>query len=57
VPPAADRHRRYGPLPVMDDAREQARRSEADPLIVPTAQVNILAKATNDTNAILHLSY
>jgi hypothetical protein len=46
-----------GALPVMDDVRQQARRREVELVIVPTAQaVSILAKATKDTNAILHLT-
>jgi hypothetical protein len=46
-----------GALPVLDQVREQARRHEAGLVIVPTAQtVSMLAKATKDTNAILHLT-
>jgi hypothetical protein len=46
-----------GALPVMDQVRQQALRREVDLVIVPTAQaVSILAKATKDTNAILHLT-
>ena len=46
-----------GALPVMNDVREQARRREVDLVIVPTAQaISVLAKATKDTNAILHLT-
>jgi hypothetical protein len=44
-------------LPVMGHVREQARRREAGLVIVPTAQAaSILATATKDTNAILHLT-
>jgi hypothetical protein len=46
-----------GALPVMDQVRQQALRRKVDLVIVPTAQaVSILAKATKDTNAILHLT-
>jgi hypothetical protein len=42
---------------VLDQVREQARRREAGLVIVPTAQaVSMLATATKDTNAILHLT-
>jgi hypothetical protein len=41
----------------MDQVREQARRRGVELVIVPTAQaVSILATATKDTNAILHLT-
>ena len=46
-----------GALPVMNEVREQARRREVDLVILPTAQaITVLAKATKDTNAILHLT-
>ena len=46
-----------GALPVMNDVLEQARRREVDLVILPTAQaITVLAKATKDTNAILHLT-
>ena len=46
-----------GALPVMDDVREQARRHEVHLVIVPTAQaITVLATASTDTNAILHLT-
>jgi hypothetical protein len=46
-----------GALPVMNEVREQARRREVDLVIVPTAQaITVLATATRDTNAILHLT-
>jgi hypothetical protein len=46
-----------GALPVMKDVREQARRRQVDLIIVPTAQaISVLATATRDTNAILHLT-
>jgi len=46
-----------GALPVMKEVHEQARRREVDLVIVPTAQaISVLAKATKDTNAILHLT-
>ncbi len=46
-----------GALPVMNDVREQARSRKVDLVIVPTAQaIAVLAKATRDTNAILHLT-
>jgi hypothetical protein len=41
----------------MNEVREQARRREVDLVIVPTAQaITVLATATRDTNAILHLT-
>ena len=47
----------HGALPVMKQVHEQARRREVDLVIVPTAQaISALAKATKDTNAILHLT-
>ena len=46
-----------GALPVMKQVHEQARRREVDLVILPTAQaISVLAKATKDTNAILHLT-
>ena len=46
-----------GALPVMNDVLEQARRREVDLVILPTAQaISVLAKTTEDTNAILHLT-
>ena len=46
-----------GALPVLTDARDQARRRGVDLVIVPTAQaIRVLAKTTTDTNAILHLT-
>jgi hypothetical protein len=44
-----------GALPVMNDVRDQARRRGVDLVVLPTAQaITVLAKATKDTNAILH---
>ena len=46
-----------GALPVMKQVHEQARSREVDLVILPTAQaISVLAKATKDTNAILHLT-
>jgi hypothetical protein len=46
-----------GALPVMKEVCEQARRRGVDLVIVPTAQaITLLAAATKDTNAILHLT-
>jgi hypothetical protein len=46
-----------GALPVMKDVYQQARRRDVDLVILPTAQaISELAKATKDTNAILHLT-
>jgi hypothetical protein len=46
-----------GALPVMREVCEQARRRGVDLVIVPTAQaITVLATATQDTNAILHLT-
>ena len=46
-----------GALPVLADVHEQARRRGVDLVILPTAEaISVLAKATKDTNAILHLT-
>jgi hypothetical protein len=46
-----------GALPVMDEVREQARRRGVDLVILPTARaIGVLAQATKDTNAILHVT-
>ncbi len=46
-----------GALPVMQEVRDEARRREVDLVVLPTAQaINELAKATANTNAILHLT-
>jgi hypothetical protein len=46
-----------GALPVTKEVREQARRHEVDLVILPTAQaIAVLATASTDTNAILHLT-
>ena len=46
-----------GALPVMKDVHQQARGREVELVILPTAQaINLLAKTTKDTNAILHLT-
>ena len=46
-----------GALPVTTEVHEQARRREVDLVILPTAQaITVLATATKDTNAILHLT-
>ena len=46
-----------GALPVMQQVRDEARRRKIDLVILPTAQaIGMLAQATADTNAILHLT-
>jgi hypothetical protein len=46
-----------GALPVLQQVREQARRRKIDLVVLPTAEaIGVLAKATKDTNAILHLT-
>jgi hypothetical protein len=46
-----------GALPVMQEVRDEARRREIDLVVLPTAKaINKLAKAPEDTNAILHLT-
>ena len=46
-----------GALPVLNEIHEQARRRGVDLVILPTAPaIGVLAKATKDTNAILHLT-
>jgi hypothetical protein len=46
-----------GALPVLQQVREQARRRKIDPVVLPTAEaIGVLAQATKDTNAILHLT-
>ena len=46
-----------GALPVMQQVRDEARRRKINLVILPTAEaIGALAKATADTNAILHLT-
>jgi len=46
-----------GALPVMQQVRDEARRRNVDLVVLPTAEaIGALAKATADTNAILHLT-
>lgn len=46
-----------GGLPVLTEVREQARRRQVELVILPTAEaISALAKAPEDTNAILHLT-
>jgi hypothetical protein len=46
-----------GALPVMQDVRDEARRREIDLVVLPTAEaISELARASADTNAILHLT-
>jgi hypothetical protein len=46
-----------GVLPVMRQVRDEARRRKIDLVVLPTAEaISALAKATADTNAILHLT-
>jgi hypothetical protein len=46
-----------GALPVMQQVRDEACRRKVDLVILPTAQaIGALGEATQDTNAILHLT-
>ena len=46
-----------GALPVMQQVRDEARRRQVDLVVLPTAEaIDALAKASADTNAILHLT-
>jgi hypothetical protein len=46
-----------GALPVMQQVRDEARRRKVHLVILPTAKaISALGKATEDTNAILHLT-
>ncbi|HXZ64175.1 MAG TPA: MTH938/NDUFAF3 family protein [Streptosporangiaceae bacterium] len=46
-----------GALPVMQQVRDEARRRKVDLVVLPTAEaIGVLAKASADTNAILHLT-
>ena len=57
LPPAGDRHRRGGALPVMQQVRDEARRRKVDLVVLPTARaIGALAEAGAHTNAILHLT-
>ena len=46
-----------GALPVMKQVRDEADRRKVDLVVLPTAEaIGVLAGATKDTNAILHLT-
>jgi hypothetical protein len=46
-----------GALPVMQQVRDEAVRRKVDLVVLPTTEaIGVLAKATKDTNAILHLT-
>jgi len=46
-----------GALQVMQQVRDEARRRKVDLVVLPTAEaIGVLAKASADTNAILHLT-
>ena len=46
-----------GALPVTQQVRDEARRRKVDLVVLPTAEaIGVLAKASADTNAILHLT-
>lgn len=48
---------RYGSLPVMDEVKREAGRRKIDLLILPTDEaLETLARKTDDTNAILHVT-
>src|SRR5712691_3106967 len=47
----------HGALPVMEDVKREARARHVELLAAPTAQtIEELAKAGNETNAILHVT-
>jgi hypothetical protein len=47
----------YGSLPVMDKVKLEARRRKVELLILPTDEaIEMLAKKSEDTNAILHVT-
>jgi hypothetical protein len=46
-----------GALPVMEQVRDEARRRKVDLVVLPTAQaIGVLSQASQDTNAVLHLT-
>ena len=46
-----------GALPVMEQVRDEARRRNVDLVVLPTAQaIGVLSQASQDTNAVLHLT-
>ena len=46
-----------GALPVMKQVREEARRRRVNLVVLPTAEaIGVLAGATKDTNAVLHVT-
>jgi hypothetical protein len=46
-----------GALPVMEQVRDEARRRKVDLVVLPTAQaLGVLSQASQDTNAVLHLT-
>jgi hypothetical protein len=48
---------RYGSLPVMDEVKREARSRKIELVILPTDEaIKILAKRTEETNAILHVT-
>jgi hypothetical protein len=47
----------HGALPVMTQVRDEARRRKVDLVVLPTAQaIGMLSQASDDTNAVLHLT-
>jgi hypothetical protein len=48
---------KYGSLPVMDEAKSEAHRRKIELVILPTDEaIETLAKRSEDTNAILHVT-
>jgi hypothetical protein len=47
----------YGSLPVMDEVKKEARRRKVELVILPTDEaIEMLAKKSHDSNAILHVT-
>jgi hypothetical protein len=47
----------YGSLPVMDEVKNEARSRKVELMILPTDEaIEMLAKKSHDTNAILHVT-
>jgi len=51
------RHGHYGSLPVMHEVKKEARRRKIELVVLPTDEaIKTLAKKSQDTNAILHVT-
>ena len=56
MPPAGDRHRAYGRLPVMKEVKLEAERRQVELVIVPTSEAIRLIEKESAVNAILHVT-